>query len=134
MLLMYPRNETGVRSERARETRVGQGRLEERDVSEGRIAEHHVVRPGGPLLEKTEDVRTDDFRLRVESCRSDVLSQRLQRFGRTLDERRVCRPARERLDTQRSRSREQVEHARVLEDRLEDREERLTDPVGRRPR
>jgi len=78
---VHPRDELAFRSERARETRMGQGRLEERNVSEGRIAEHHVVRPARPLLEKTQDVRADDFRLRVESRRSDVLSQRLQRVG-----------------------------------------------------
>src|SRR5206468_10559110 len=48
-----------------------------------------------------------------------------------LDERRVLGAAGERLDPERSRAREEVGHAQVL-DVAEDREERLPDAVGRR--
>src|SRR6266850_1674154 len=93
--------------------------VEERHVRERWVAEDDVVGAGDRLLQESEDVRGPDLGPVVEARGGDVLPQRLERLGRTLDERRVCRAAGQRLDAEGARSGEEIEHARLIEDRLE---------------
>jgi hypothetical protein len=65
-------------------------------------------------------------RSRARGC-----AARRQRGGRGVDEGRLGRAARERLEAERTGAGEQVEHVRAVE-RAEDREQRLAHPVGGR--
>src|SRR5712692_9889856 len=134
MLFQDARDDESVRRERSLEPRLAERRLEDGDVGERRIAEHEVVRSGRGLLDEREHVGGDDLRALAESDRRDVLPKGVEGRRRSLDERDARRAARERLDAERAGAGEEVESARVGDDRPEDPEERLADPVGRRPR
>ena len=106
-------------------------RLEHRDVREWWVAEDQVER-AGDAVKKGQHIGGRNMGAVRESGRREILPQRLQRLGRALDEHDTCRAPRERLDAERARPREEVEDTSVAEYGLEDREERLADPVRRR--
>src|SRR5438309_8638758 len=100
------------------------------DVSERWVAKHDVERAPWPSVEVADDVRRDDVGPTGEPGRREVATERLDRLGPALDERRACRAARQRLDAQRASAREEIEDPRPFELRLEDRKERLADAIG----
>ncbi len=98
-----------------------------------RVEEDEVPR-AGRLAQEGEGVAAIDDR-RVELEGGEVASDRRDRPGVPVDEGRVPRPPRETLDPERSRAREQVEHARSPSGpRIEKSASRTRSEVGRVPR
>src|SRR5439155_18573982 len=98
---------------------------------ERRVTKDDVVR-AGDLLEESEHVRRHDLGAVLEVRGRDVLPKRPHRLRRALDEGDARRATRERLDAERARTREEVEHTSVAEYGLQDREERFADAIRRR--
>src|SRR3954470_21689440 len=122
---------------------AGQQRLERRgelspqprSAPVGGIEEDQIVcvSAGGCAAEGGAGGRGDDHGLRFgERERVQVGPDYGDRARVALDEQRAPRAARQRLDPERPRPREDVEHGSAVE-RPEHREQRLADAVGRRP-
>src|SRR5438445_3744174 len=130
------RNGRQVLSERAGDdqaTRGGElreGGAVRLDVGERRVAEREVGFKWP--IEERQRVRADHRRAAGKTRRLEVLPERDDGSRALLDECRVGRAPRERLDPERAGAGEQVEHHRVREHRLEDPEQRFADPVRRR--
>ena len=102
------------------------------DVRERRIAERDVRadRAG----EVGQHIGAHDRRSVGESGQLEVALDRRDGLRVPLHEGGARRAARERLDPERARSGEQIQHVAVGQHRREDAEEGLADPVGRRAR
>src|SRR6266508_6660571 len=72
--------------QRAHPMRVRERRLKDRDVRERRVAENDVVRSRERPIQESQYVRGDDLGAVIEARRCDVLPERPECFGRTLDE------------------------------------------------
>src|SRR5215207_5323221 len=71
------------------------------------------------------------YHLRVHAQGVQIGPDGVHGGPRVVAQQRAARPARERLDPQRARAREEVEHALAVQ-RAEDGEQRLADAIGRR--
>src|SRR3989442_8040773 len=127
-------HEECVAGERRTKARVSEGRFRRRNIRERRIAKHEIELSAVPRAEKADHAGADDRRTRPEAGRLEVLAKRPHRLRVALDERNGGGATRERLDAERARAREEVEHARAAELRLEDGKQRLADAVRRRAR
>src|SRR4051794_19704526 len=130
MLRMGPRDDESAGGDSPPETLIAQGRLSDRDIGERWVAEDDVESPARPRIQVCDHVRCDDFGSRGEVRRLEIPPERFYRLPAALDERRVNGAARERFDPERPRAGEQVEDPRPLELGLEDRKQRLADPIG----
>src|SRR5438105_524182 len=119
------------------ETRRGRKDPRElRDVGIGRIEQNEPKR-AFELLERTLDPRRDDAHTLLGAERAGVVADRRERIASALDEHRLARATRKRLEGERAGAGIEIEHARrAVEEavRREHREERLADPIRRRAR
>src|SRR5262249_19247871 len=104
-----------------------------------RIEEHELEPPalGGESRELSDDIAAGDVRARSEVERPDVLGERVQGPPVALDERDGRGPARERLEPDPARPREEIEQPRVRQPRPERVQQRgpylIRGRPGRRP-
>ena len=132
------RDDAGRRARAARPAppRISRIRRQELGLGVRRVDEHEVERARrGRLAEPADDVPADDR----APVRPDAVARRFASIDGggalvLLDERRRRGAARQRLDPGGAAAGEQVEERGAGELRLEDREQRLLDPVAQRPR
>src|SRR5882762_3233877 len=132
MFAVSPRDNEAGRSDRGPKAVMTERRFCYPDVGEWRVAKHDVERPARVRVEISDDVRHDDLGPRRELGGLEVAAERLHRLGAALDEGRTGGSARQRLDPQCPCPGEEVENPGACELGLEDREEGLSDSIGRR--
>src|SRR5437773_9474969 len=134
MFAQEPRDDERTGREGAAQAGVRERFLQLHHIRERRIRERERERTSRPRGEVARDVGGDDRPARQETGRPEISLEGAQRLVRPLDERDVLGTARKRLDPKRARAGKEVEDGRIPELGLEDREERLADPGGRRAR